>query len=152
MRLQPSNNIYLSFFFIRASFFLTCIQSTVISFVLVSGRNQAFILHKSYMRYTAQSGGAILAFRSFYSIEFYYIISILKGFYILFYIGQSSKINNNIYNNYNKFYQANNNYYYYFSIEYLYQQTTKIYSNNYNSNISLPLRDQRLDLQKEFYK
>ncbi len=66
MRLQPNNNIHLSSFilFYQSIGFFTCIQSTVISFVLVSGYNQAFILHKSYMRYTAQSGGAILAFRS----------------------------------------------------------------------------------------
>jgi hypothetical protein len=64
--ISTRNQTTTSFFFIIKYRVFTCIQSAVISFVLVSGRNQAFILHKSYMRYTAQSGGAILAFRSFY--------------------------------------------------------------------------------------
>ncbi len=64
--ISTRNQTTTSFFFIIKYRVFTCIQSAVISFVLVSGYNQAFILHKSYMRYTAQSGGAILAFRSLY--------------------------------------------------------------------------------------
>ena len=53
-------------------------------------------------------------------------------------------------NNYDKFCWVNNDRHHYLSAEHLRRWATEIRSNSYDSDISLPSRDQRLDLQKEF--
>jgi len=52
--------------------------------------------------------------------------------------------------NYDKFCWVNNDRHHYLSAEHLRRWATEIRSNSYDSDISLPSRDQRLDLQKEF--